>query len=182
MISRSPVDPSALPNLPSLLSEPRFATYLDHCEGHADHAARLYVWNVELTAAFWGPISIVEVVVRNSVHDAMRMNRADDWWNLPTVRLMRRERQPRVEKAFPFLGGRRRKQLHRELDDVRRFRNRLAHHEPIFRAPIERLRDDLIGIAGYVHPEAARLISECQRIDQVLARKHEAIRRGKSSL
>jgi hypothetical protein len=84
--------------------------------------------------------------------------------------------------AFPNLGGRRRKQLHRELDDVRRFRNRLAHHEPIFRAPVERLRDDLIATAGYVHDDAARLIQGAQRIDRVLERKPDAIRDGAGSL
>ncbi|MFB2583469.1 hypothetical protein [Herbiconiux liukaitaii] len=218
-----------------LVSEPRFGAYLAHYQGDARLAARLYLWNAELTSAFWGPISILEVVLRNAVHDALRRGRADDWWNDPSVHLMRRERsmidtahsdlsrrgvhapsagqvvaatslglwvgltdagrprdpllsyetalwQPRLVHAFPHLGVRRRKQLHRELDDVRRFRNRLAHHEPIFRAPLEQLRDDLIAIAGCVHPDAARLIREAQRIDHVLERKVEAISAGSGSL
>ena len=229
------IDPSSLGELPRLISSPRFSTYLRHYGGNVRYATRLYLWNAEVTAAFWGPISVLEVVIRNAIHDALRQGRADDWWNDPVVRLMDRERsmidsavsdlrrkgvsdpvagqvvaattfglwvgltdaglprdpllsyetalwQPRIARAFPYLSGRRRKQLHRELDDVRRFRNRLAHHEPIFRAPLEQLRDDLVSIAGYVHPDAASLIRDAQRIDDVLARKVEAISRGAGSL
>ena len=231
----SVIDPSSLPALPDLISGQRFATYLGHYNGNVKYAMRLYLWNVELTAAFWGPVSILETVIRNAIHDALRQGRADEWWSDPRVHLMNRERsmidsaiadlhrkgvsspnagqivaattfglwvgltdaglprhpllsyetalwQPRLIRAFPNLSGKRRKQLHRELDDVRRFRNRLAHHEPIFRAPLEQLRDDLITIAGYVHPDAAKLVREAQRIDHVLDRKIVAISSGAGSL
>lgn len=88
--------------------------------------------------------------------------------------------QPRIVQAFPGLGRVRRKQLHRQLDDVRRFRNRLAHHEPIHTAPLERIRDDVIAIAGFIAPDAAALIHGAHRIDDVLARKREAIETGAS--
>lgn len=88
--------------------------------------------------------------------------------------------QPRIVHAFPGLGHVRRKQLHRRLDEVRRFRNRLAHHEPIHEAPVEQIRDDLITIAGFIDPDAAALISGAHRIDAVLARKRTAVETGAS--
>ena len=88
--------------------------------------------------------------------------------------------QLRIVHAFPGLAGVRRKQLHRRLDDVRRFRNRLAHHEPIHTAPLEQIRDDIIAIAGFVAPDAAALIDGAHRIDAVLARKQEAVETGAS--
>lgn len=78
--------------------------------------------------------------------------------------------QPRLVRGFPYLGSVRRKQLHRRLDDVRRFRNRLAHHEPIRSTPLRLFRDDVIAIAGYVHPDAAAFIEGAHRIDEALAR------------
>lgn len=81
-------------------------------------------------------------------------------------------------KAFPGLGTIRRKALHAKLDDVRRFRNRLAHHEPIYAAPLARIRDDLVDIAGHVHPEAAEFIQGAHRIDEVIERMQQVISSG----
>lgn len=88
--------------------------------------------------------------------------------------------QPRIVSAFPGLGPVRRKQLHRRLDDVRRFRNRLAHHEPIHTAPLQQIRDDVVAIAGFVDPDAAAFIRGAQRIDEVLSRKQTAVETGAS--
>jgi hypothetical protein len=40
-------------------------------------------------------------------------------------------------KAFRSVGGKRRKDIHSRLNALRRFRNRIAHHEPIFHKPIK---------------------------------------------
>lgn len=87
------IDPAGLPALPQLFSAPRFDRYAAHYRGRVDLGLRLYAWNTELTTAFWGPISVLEIVVRNSMHDALRAGRRDDWWNEPSVRLMDRERR-----------------------------------------------------------------------------------------
>ena len=225
------IDPATLPGLPSLLSAPRFARYLDRYHGDERLAARLSAWNTELAAACWGPIGVVAVVVRNSMHDALRRDRRDDWWEEPHVRLMDRERfaisdtvaklrrrgigsptpgqivaatsfglwvgltdagiprdpllsyetalwQPRISRAFPHLGPVRRKELHRKLDAIRVFRNRIAHHEPIYAGPVERVLDDMIDIAGYVHEDAASLIDGAQRVRATLERMRSAVGTG----
>jgi hypothetical protein len=86
--------------------------------------------------------------------------------------------QPRLIRAFPHADGVRRKQLHRALDEVRNFRNRLAHHEPIYAAPLGRIRDDIIDLASYIDPAASAFIAGTHQIDTALARKQTAITYG----
>lgn len=212
--------------LPRLISGPRFETYLRASSGAPETAVRLYLWNIQASAALWGPLAILEVVIRNALHDALRSRRRDDWWNDPTVRLMPRERsmiddaiaglvrrgiarpspdqvvaattfglwtgltdggvprdpylsyetalwQPRLAEAFRHAGTVRRKQIHRELDDLRILRNRVAHHEPIYRTDLVRTRDRMVRVAGYVDPDAARLIMALDRSDDLVAQRRE---------
>jgi hypothetical protein len=86
--------------------------------------------------------------------------------------------QPRIQKAFPHLGTVRRKELHRKLDGIRIFRNRLAHHEPIYAAPIPRILADMIEVAGYVHADAAALIEGAHRVESTVARMRAAVGSG----
>ncbi|OIH95490.1 hypothetical protein [Curtobacterium sp. MCBA15_001] len=88
--------------------------------------------------------------------------------------------QPRMVRAFPGLRTVRRKQLHRRLDEVRRFRNRLAHHEPIIGAPLERVRDDVLEIAGFIDTDAEQFLRGAHRIDEVLARRDCVIDEGRA--
>lgn len=76
------MDPGDVAGFRGVISEPRIARYLEHCEGDERAALRLYAWNVEISAALWGPISILEVMLRNAMHDEMRRDRSDDWWTL----------------------------------------------------------------------------------------------------
>jgi hypothetical protein len=43
-------------------------------------AIRLYAWNIEVSSAFWGPIGVLEVMLRNRIHNALRTGRSDRWW------------------------------------------------------------------------------------------------------
>lgn len=51
-------------------------------------ALRLYVWNIEVSAAMFGPLHVLEVVMRNGMHQRLQVlfQRAD-WWNAPQVNL-----------------------------------------------------------------------------------------------
>jgi hypothetical protein len=53
-----------------------------------------------------------------------------------------------IFRAFPQSGGRARKAVHGRLNAIRRFRNRIAHHEPIFHLqPIQRHQEIIEAIA-----------------------------------
>src|SRR5882757_68207 len=63
-------------------SAARMEPYLKHCNGDAVTAFRLYAWNVEASAAFSGPLSCLEVVLRNALHERLAtMVGRSDWWH-----------------------------------------------------------------------------------------------------
>ncbi|MFD8590989.1 hypothetical protein ACFV1B_15810 [Streptomyces sp. NPDC059637] len=62
-------------------SSPRMAPYLRATGGDAAAAVRLYWWNTEVSAAFYGPLHCLEVTLRNSLHDRLREAYGrHDWW------------------------------------------------------------------------------------------------------
>jgi hypothetical protein len=53
-----------------------------------------------------------------------------------------------IFKSFPQSGGRARKMIHGRFNAIRRFRNRIAHHEPIFHLqPIQRHQEIIEAIS-----------------------------------
>jgi hypothetical protein len=56
-------------------------------------------------------------------------------------------------RAFPSSGGRSRKLVHGRFNAIRRFRNRIAHHEPIFQLhPIQRHQEIIEAISWMCRP------------------------------
>lgn len=49
--------------LPRVISTPRFATYLQATGGDAKAALSLYLWNLEISAAFLVPLQLCEVAI-----------------------------------------------------------------------------------------------------------------------
>lgn len=227
------MDAGAAPNgLDGLLSEARFARYLARYKGDRKLALRLYTWNLAASAALWGPINILEIAVRNGIHDKMveRTGRGD-WWADTHVHLCHNERdaidsavatlqrrgaqdpssdqvvaatsfglwvgltgegvprdrllsyetrlwQPRLQHAFPHRGHRRRKYIHARLNDVRVLRNRIAHHEPIYRSPLQKVYDDILEIAAMIHPDARCFIESHSRAQDVIDQYKDALTTG----
>ena len=66
------MDPHTIPAFAASLSEPRFRRYLNRYGGRREMAIRLYAWNIEVSSAFWGPIGVLEIMLRNRIHDALR--------------------------------------------------------------------------------------------------------------
>ncbi|HYW16601.1 MAG TPA: hypothetical protein VE891_10695 [Allosphingosinicella sp.] len=76
------------PNLPSQvsairgsLSEPRFSTYLRKGGGDEGYALALYLYNTRVAKAFWYPLGVVEVTLRNAI-DALLVARFGPTWHL----------------------------------------------------------------------------------------------------
>lgn len=59
--------------LPRVLSAPRFATYLSAQNGNKEQALQLYQWNLEISAAFFIPLQVCEISLRNSIVQAIEM-------------------------------------------------------------------------------------------------------------
>ncbi|MYW82710.1 Abi-like protein [Streptomyces sp. LaPpAH-199] len=66
-------------------SGPRMKPYLEASGGDAARACRLYWWNIEVSAALYGPLHCLEVTLRNALHGVLveRYGRADWWEDAP---------------------------------------------------------------------------------------------------
>lgn len=60
--------PARVADLVALVGAPRFGPYLAAANGDHRGALDFYVWNLTLSAAFHGPLAILEVAVRNALH------------------------------------------------------------------------------------------------------------------
>ncbi|WP_267716858.1 hypothetical protein [Streptomyces sp. CoH17] len=59
----------------------RLARYLRAARGNALVAERLYWWNVEASAALYGPLHCLELALRNALHRQLsRAYGRGDWW------------------------------------------------------------------------------------------------------
>jgi len=177
----------------SALSPQRVKTYEDAVVAVGDvgpAALTLYNWNAQVSGAFLAPLHICEVVIRNTVSEALTALYGARWpWSPtferslpspphdynPRTDLQRvRTRQLTTGKVIPELKfvfwqkmftsrfdvriwdvhlrsvmpgldptktvATLRDEIYNDLEQVRRLRNRIAHHEPIFRRG---LREDL---------------------------------------
>ncbi|GCB47132.1 Abi family protein [Streptomyces sp. NL15-2K] len=77
---------------------------------------------------------------------------------------------PALRHAFRGYRGRR-GALQQELDHIRRFRNRIGHHERICHRHLEKDYETLLRLMKYVSPEKAALHRQFSQIPEVLARR-----------
>lgn len=68
-----------LPEIEQALSAERFATYLSNCQQNQEQACALYLWNLEVSSAFFPWLSMVEVVLRNRIHTALTAIHGAEW-------------------------------------------------------------------------------------------------------
>ncbi|MEB3023473.1 MULTISPECIES: CAAX protease [Mycolicibacter] len=96
--------------LADLMSPARYAKYEAAAQGDAARAARLYVWNCRLAAAYWPSISLVEVAVRNAIDvqlcTHLNVSRDHGWHHdalseRPRLHLTQKERD-KVKKSIEF--------------------------------------------------------------------------------
>lgn len=179
--------------LQSVLSSPRFDTYLLACDNDSYKASQLYAWNAAVSAAFMLPAHFAEISIRNAASDVLervygsrwpweetflrslpasrgrRYNPRSDlesvsrryratskviaelklafWASLFTSRHDTRLWEPNILSALPGSQNANthtlRTQIYTRLNELRRLRNRIAHHEPIF---TRELNQDLTGM------------------------------------
>jgi hypothetical protein len=89
------------------------------------------------------------------------------WWSLLADEYNRRLWQPALQHAFE--GPVRRRRLHSELDDLRRLRNRIAHHEPIHSRALDVDFDRFLDIAARLSAALAQHIVTTSRVRDLLA-------------
>jgi hypothetical protein len=83
-----PYDRAALNCVKTSQSPERLQVYLVASNGDDERAAKLYAWNTALSAAFYGPLQIVEVALRNAINRELTAHfRRLDWYDDGTFRL-----------------------------------------------------------------------------------------------
>jgi hypothetical protein len=78
--------------------------------------------------------------------------------------------RPALRTVFPGYRGSRRG-LHSDLDHVRAFRNRVAHHEPIHRRHLAADRETIIRLLRLMSPAVANWVLVHDRMSESLARR-----------
>jgi hypothetical protein len=74
---------------------------------------------------------------------------------------------PSLHRAFPHY-GRRRDVLHAELRETLRLRNRVMHHEPIYRCDLQTDHDIIYRVLGYMSPGLSTVVRHVDQVPQML--------------
>lgn len=91
-----------MPTLTAALSADRFATYLQWASGDQNLAERLYTYNVQLSAALYGPLHMQEISLRNMADQALAQ-RYGSAWHLDPMIMADRYQRDNVTKAIQAL-------------------------------------------------------------------------------
>lgn len=180
-------DPAYRKAIVDTISAPRFAEYLRNSDGDQTSALRLYFYNLSISAEFFRHLQLLEVGLRNALHNELSTRYGTTWYerhdiNLSPQTLLIVERAQRIlrdqrkaispgrvvaELSFGFwvkllgpgwrnryehslwvpalhkaFSGARldaelpaftRKEIYHPIEALLLFRNRIAHHEPIYR-------------------------------------------------
>lgn len=225
-------DPAQALCLPDAISAARLSPYLRNYEGNQAYALRLYMWNVSLSSAFWGPISLIEVAFRNRVQQQLNAHQMTITGKRLQAILLPREakkyqkdvehlpegyseddavaalsfgfwtglcgqgrwrdrehdytallwNQAGVREVFSNREGIERGQIHADLDSLRKLRNRIARHEPIWKRNIQEHLNRVERLAAWMDTDLAAYIELNQRVNAVLEQKQDAITYGNCPL
>lgn len=205
--------PQIIQELESSLSIDRFSKYLGRVSGDKEAALKLYLWNSEVSAAFYLPLQGLEVALRNALHAALSKHYGGaDWYDrvsldpYGTQQIQKAKTEvakqhktvnpphvvaelsfgfwvsllgttyhqslwiPALYSAFPN-GSPHRKTVSVPFSHLRAFRNRIAHHEPIFDRQLSDDYSNIITSLGWISPAKAAWINHHSPVMKVLALK-----------
>ncbi|GEO81270.1 hypothetical protein ROR02_14010 [Pararhodospirillum oryzae] len=81
--------------------------------------------------------------------------------------------RPALHRAFPKVKAKR-GDVHEPLDYLRTLRNRIAHHEPIFKRDLAADHTSILMVAGWICPVTRDWIAYHSRVPEILALPKEA--------
>lgn len=102
MTSTSQAPPVSHADLDSVVSAPRFSTFLHAAAGDTELARNLYVWNRDLSVAFLADIAILEVALRNAMNVAAEKEWGPHWYASEDIRLDDRS-SGQLNRAWNYL-------------------------------------------------------------------------------
>ncbi|MFW1825126.1 hypothetical protein [Acinetobacter baumannii] len=98
------------------------------------------------------------------------------WQSIFTSRHHQRFWYPYLENLFPNMDTAlsikdRRKLIYSELEQIRRLRNRIAHHEPIFTRNLTDDYQKILSLVGYRCAVTAKWLDDYQRATEIISKK-----------
>jgi len=211
-----------LSKIPHILSEPRFATYLQHCSNDKSKALKLYQWNLELSSAFIVPLHLLEISIRNAATERLDVVHTPNWArnngfiqslpqpkrNIYSPRKNLQDvaaRQPTAGKIvaelkfvfweklftsrhdvilwnnhindiFPFApssmsSAQLREKIHNDIFSIRKLRNRIAHHEPIFSRDLQDDYNKIRELIFWRDETTADWMHNLQSVERLISQK-----------
>ena len=201
--------------------------YLEAARGNRRLALRLYLWNSEVSAAFYAPLQELELALRHAFRRELTARYGEAWYDNEAAGLDARSRArvaaaklaaapagqtvapparvveklafgfwtslvsrggrldessssdrradyartlwaPALRAAFPHRTWLTRRQAQSALDRLRRLRNAVAHHEPIFERPLWGDYQHILTVAGWISSEARVWIERRRRVPGLL--------------
>ncbi|TWI06382.1 Abi family protein [Aerolutibacter ruishenii] len=89
------------------LSLERFGRYLQWAGGDRTRALELYLYNTRVSEAFYTPLQMLEVALRNRIHDVLSARYGEFWFDEPRV-LVGADMRKRIDEARTTLSRMRR--------------------------------------------------------------------------
>ena len=204
-------------------SDERLHVYLKTCRQHRGDAIHLYGWNTAISAAFYPPLQILEVALRESIIMSLENEFGEEWyhgiadvldsWTVSKIeegknRILKQASstsfssvanklnfgfwvsmiaptrkqnytdnishfelylwRPALRATFPFTADLELKQARLILIRLKRLRNLIAHHEPIYLRELEKEYQIILDVLGWMSPRARNWVESRSRVEEVL--------------
>lgn len=89
--------------------------------------------------------------------------------------------QPALVRAFPNLSSTKVAPVNRTLESIRLLRNRVAHHEPIFRRHLAADHQTLLSVLGWIDADMENYVAAHSRVLGVIGRRSACVNTGTST-
>jgi len=213
MINSFPKNANHINELERAISLDRLSTYLAAADNNKERALQLYLWNSQISAAFYIPLQGLEITLRNTLHNALsRKFGSCEWYKMAPLGFRDQETlvdaQEKIKKSnypedpphivaelsfgfwisllnrqyhqtlwIPAIGkslsnsNLPRGEIHARLDHIRKLRNRIAHHETIFKRHLEQDYKNIIEFIGWMNPTMAEWIDQNNEAMEIILTK-----------
>lgn len=169
------------------ISNDRLHTYINWANQNQAAAIELYSLNMAISEAFYTPLHLLEISLRNAIHNKM-LNQYGAGWFSNNQLVTNYVQQQKVQQAYNKLGVGasdsqiiaeltfgfwtalfspnshhlwqhlsrifnhpvQRRNIAGKLNNIRRLRNRIAHHEPIIKRDLQALHQDMRELIGWL--------------------------------
>jgi len=207
-----PYRPLQMQAIRASISEPRFATYLKKGGGHQEYAFALYLYNARVAKAFWFPLGVAEVTLRNAI-DGVLVGKFGAEWHLAADfrnRVLTPDGLATLDKAIERAGrnaprsqvvatltfdfwsnlfrpeygdlwrtslnicfpnidkNTKRLNIQQLVKLINKFRNRVAHHEPILDMNVNDIYSKILDLMSLRCVETAKWVKHYTTLSSVL--------------